>query len=362
MTINYAELGARAATGTSISPEDALAVLNAPDCDTLEIVNAASKPRFAFFSNRVKVNFLVNLKSGLCPEDCFYCSQRLGSKADILKYSWISPEKALEAAEAGINAGARRVCLVASGTGPSNRDVDRIANITKTIKDKHPQVEICACAGFLKDEQGDRLADAGVDAYNHNVNSPESHYEKICTTHTYGDRIHTVNQSKQAKLSPCSGFIAGMGESPEQLVELAFALRDLDVDSIPVNFLIPFDGTPLKGNDVLTANQCLRILSMVRLVNPSTEVRVSAGREIHFRHMQALSLYVANSLFLGDYLTSEGQAGNEDINMIYEAGFVVERIEDVNNPVSEQPVRTVNKSDEVISRKRGVGTELPANV
>jgi len=347
-----AELGERARRGESISREEAAALLATPDEQLLEVVSAASKPRFAFFGNRVKVNFLVNLKSGRCPEDCFYCSQRLGSAADILKYSWLPTEDAVAVAETGIASGARRVCLVASGTGPSNREVGKLAEVARALKAKHPDVEVCACAGFLQEGQGERLAESGVDAYSHNLNTAKSHYPAICTTHSYADRVDTVERAKTAGLSPCSGFIAGMGESAEQLVDLAFALRNLAADSIPVNFLLPFDGTPLAGTDNLTAPDCLRILSMVRLVNPRAEVRIAAGRELHLRSLQVLGLYVANSIFLGDYLTGEGQPGQADLDMISDAGFVVEGAGEAAGP---------SKAGEVRIRRRGAGTRTAAN-
>ncbi|MFB9904107.1 biotin synthase BioB [Allokutzneria oryzae] len=352
--MQFADLGLRASRGESISPEEALAILATADDQILDVVTAASKPRFAFFGNRVRVNFLVNLKSGRCPEDCFYCSQRLGSSAGILKYSWLSTEDAVAVARTGIAAGAQRVCLVASGTGPSNREVGKIAEVSRAIKAEHPGVEICACAGFLKDGQGEVLVDSGVDAYNHNLNAASSHYPQICTTHSYADRVDTVERAKDSGLSPCSGFIAGMGESHEQLVELAFALRELGADSIPVNFLLPFDGTPMKGTNHLTAHDCLRVLAMVRLVNPRSEIRIAAGRELHLRSMQVLGLHIANSIFLGDYLTSEGQPGQADIDMIADAGMVIEGAE-------HAPRATPDKTDEVALRRRGAGTQVQAN-
>lgn len=322
-SMDPAALAATVAAGHRLTAEEGLAVLSTPDADTLRLVTAAGRLRREHFGNTVKVNYLVNLKSGLCPEDCTYCSQRLGSTAEILKYSWLKPEEAVEQAKLGIGGGASRVCLVASGRGPSNRDVDRVATMTDQLKAEHPEVEVCACLGLLKDGQADRLREAGVDAYNHNLNTAESKYEEISTTHTYADRVETVERAKGAGLSPCSGLIVGMGESDEQVVEAVLALREVGSDSIPVNFLMPFDGTPLAGTWELTPLRCLRILALVRLACPDTELRLAGGREMHLRGMQATSLEVANSLFLGDYLTSEGQTADQDLAMIADAGFRV---------------------------------------
>ncbi|WMX48141.1 biotin synthase BioB [Streptomyces roseicoloratus] len=304
--------------------EEALAVLATSDDDLLDVVSAAGKVRRHWFGRRVKLNYLVNLKSGLCPEDCSYCSQRLGSTAGILKYSWLKPDEASAAAAAGVAGGAKRVCLVASGRGPTDRDVERVGKTIEAIKEQNEGVEVCACLGLLSDGQAERLKEAGADAYNHNLNTSEGTYGEITTTHTYADRVDTVQKAHGAGLSACSGLIAGMGETDEDLVDVVFALRELDSDSVPVNFLIPFEGTPLAKEWNLTPQRCLRILAMVRFVCPDVEVRIAGGREVHLRTMQPLALNIANSIFLGDYLTSEGQAGKADLEMIADAGFEVE--------------------------------------
>lgn len=320
---NPAELAERVLAGTPVTPDEALDLLRTDDPGMLDLVAAAARLRREHFGMTVKVNYLVNLKSGLCAEDCGYCSQRLNAGTDILKYSWLSPEQAVEQAEYGIKGGASRVCLVASGRGPSNREVGTVTRTVEALKEQHPDVEVCACLGLLKDGQAESLSGAGVDAYNHNLNTAESHYESICSTHTYQDRVDTVERAKDAGLSPCSGLIVGMRETDEQLVEAVFALRDLGSDSVPVNFLMPFEGTPLAGTWQLSPQKCLKILAVVRFVCPDKEIRMAGGREMHLRSLQPLALHVVNSLFLGDYLTSEGQAAEADLAMIADAGFTV---------------------------------------
>jgi biotin synthase len=339
--------------------EEALAVLGSSDDDLMDVVAAAFRVRRRFFGRRVKLNYLVNIKSGLCPEDCFYCSQRVGSGADVLKYSWLKTDEVLASAEAGVAGGARRVCLVASGRGPTDKDIDRVASTISAFKARNPEVEVCACLGLLSDGQASRLADAGTTAYNHNLNTSGGHYADICTTHEYADRVSTVESAKSAGLSPCSGLIAGMGETDEDLVDVAFALRGLSPDSVPVNFLIPFDGTPLAGEWTLTPQRCLRILAMVRFVCPSAEVRLAGGREIHLRTLQPLALHVVNSIFLGDYLTSEGQPGAADLAMIADAGFTVEGADTEALLAAAQTA--AQTADQVHVRRRGAGTAVPAN-
>ncbi|UCM91354.1 biotin synthase BioB [Streptomyces marincola] len=333
--------------------EEALAVLATSDDELLDVVAAAGKVRRQWFGRRVKLNYLVNLKSGLCPEDCSYCSQRLGSRADVLKYTWLRPGEAAEAASAGVAGGAKRVCLVASGRGPTDRDVDRVAETISAIRERHADVEVCACLGLLGQGQAERLRAAGADAYNHNLNTSEATYRDICTTHGFSDRVDTVRQAQAAGLSACSGLIAGMGESDEDLVDVVFALRDLDPDSVPVNFLIPMEGTPLAGEWNLTPQRALRILAMVRFVCPDAEVRLAGGREVHLRTLQPLALHLVNSIFLGDYLTSEGQAGQADLEMIADAGFEVEGAGTSTLPE--------HRTDLVAVRRRGAGTDLPPN-
>ncbi|MCX2733818.1 biotin synthase BioB [Saccharopolyspora sp. NFXS83] len=351
MTTTFDQLADDVLAGSPATTEDALAVLRAPDDELMSVVAAAGRLRRAHFGNAVKVNYLVDLKSGLCQENCNYCSQAIGSAAPILKYSWLSQDAALAQAGAGLEGGASRVCMVASGRGPSTRDIDKVAEMAGALKRQHPDVEICACLGLLKDDQAERLKAAGVDAYNHNINTAESHHHNIVQTHTYADRVDTVRKAKDAGLSPCSGLIAGLGESDEQLVEALFALRELGADSIPVNFLLPFDGTPFENTWELTPARCLLILAMARFVCPDKEVRIAGGREVHLRSLQPIALHVANSIFLGDYLTSEGQAAEADLEMIRDNGFVVLG--------SEQDL--AQRAAGPVIRRRGAGTDLLPN-
>jgi len=309
--------------GDALSRAEARAVLDWPDADLLDLVAAAHRVRRAHFGRRVKMNFLVNLQSGLCPEDCSYCSQSKTSKAPIEKYRFLSADEVVDMADRAAAAGAARLCLVASMRGPSERDMAAVDEAVRRVKAKHPGLEVCASMGLLKDGQAERLKGAGVDAYNHNLNTSESHYEKICHTHTYQDRIDTVERAKAAALSPCSGAIFGMGETAEDIIDVAFRLRDTGVDSIPINFLIPVPGTALQGRNDLSPNTCLKILCLVRFLNPAMELRIAGGREMHLRSLQALGLYVANSIFVGDYLTTKGQTAAADREMVRDMGFEI---------------------------------------
>ncbi|MDA3804483.1 biotin synthase BioB [Clavibacter sp. CT19] len=339
--------------GGTITVDDAIRVLATPDDEVLDLVAAVARIRRRHFGNRVKLNYLVNLKSGLCPENCGYCSQALGSTAPILKYSWLTTDEAVEQAELGITGGAARVCLVASGRGPSHRDIDRVADIASRVKGRRPSVEVCACLGLLRGGQAERLAAAGVDAYNHNINTAESFHDEIVQTHTYADRIDTITAVQRAGVSPCSGLIVGLGEADRQVIEALGALRDLGAESVPINFLVPFDGTPMAGRWTLTPLRCLTIVALARLMCPDAEIRLAGGRELHLGSLQGLALHVANSMFLGDYLTAEGQTAAADHTLIRENGFVVAGAGDGSEIAgSPQPPRP---------RRRGAGTALDAN-
>ena len=209
--MTYHELGDRAIRGEPLETEEALAVLEAPDGDVLEILNAAYRVRRHHYGDEVRLNYLVNAKSGLCSEDCSYCSQAKGSGAEIEKYPLLTREEITMRAERGVQLGASTCCIVLSGRGPTKKDLEGVAAAVRDVKSRHPALRICACLGMLTEEEGRILAEAGVDRYNHNLNTAESHHDEIVTTHTYEDRKGTVDAARHAGLSVCSGIIVGMG-------------------------------------------------------------------------------------------------------------------------------------------------------
>jgi biotin synthase len=323
LATDWHALADRALAGERLSTDEALAVLRAPDEELLGLLDAAFRVRRQHFGLLVKLNMIVNAKSGICPEDCGYCSQSILSTAEIPKYSMLRSDVLVEGAREAWARKARTYCIVASGRGPSARELREVTDAVRRIKEEIP-MKICACLGLLTREQAHDLAEAGVDRYNHNLNTAAGHHARITTTHTYGDRVATITAVKDAGISPCAGFIAGMGETEEQIVDIAFALRELEADSIPVNFLNAIDGTPLEDRDELDPRRCLKILALMRLVCPSKEIRVAGGREVNLRSLQPLAMYAANSIFVGDYLTTEGQAAHADWAMLEDLGFEIE--------------------------------------
>ena len=322
-TLDWASLIGRSLNGEGISREEGRALLMLPDGDVLAALQAAFEVRQAHFGKRVKVCILQNARSGLCPEDCHYCSQSSLSTATIDKYPLMDKELLLDGARRAFEAGATRYCMVTSGRGPTDEDVEQFCEVTRTIRRQYA-LEICVCLGLLSEPQARRLKDAGVGWVNHNLNTSERFYGDICSTHTYQDRVETVKNVRRAGLMTCSGGIVGMGETDEDILDLAFACRELRMDSIPVNFLHPIKGTPMEAHEFLTPMKCLKVLCLFRFLNPTSEIRAAGGREVNLRGLQALALYPANSIFVEGYLTTPGQAEEQARQMILDAGFVPE--------------------------------------
>jgi biotin synthase len=325
--MNWKQVAKQVLNGDELTNEEALSILNCPDEELLELLNGAYKIRHHYYGNKVKLNMIVNAKSGLCPENCGYCAQSSISTAPIEKYKMMDKEAILKGAEQAHRLNAGTYCIVASGRGPSDKEIDQVASAVKEIKEKY-NLKICACLGLVQPEQAGKLKEAGVERYNHNLNTSENHHEAITTSHTYQDRVNTVQLIKNQGISPCSGVIIGMKETSQDVVDMARSLKALDADSIPVNFLHAIDGTPLEGTSELNPRYCLKVLALMRYVNPTKEIRISGGREVNLRSLQPLGLYAANSIFVGDYLTTAGQESSADHQMLKDLGFEIDYVKE----------------------------------
>lgn len=321
--MNWLQLAQEVIEGKVISDEEAMSILKCDDDNLLSLMHSAFHIRRHYYGKKVKLNMIINAKSGYCPEDCGYCSQSSISTAEIKKYPFISKEKILEGAKIAFENKVGTYCIVASGRGPTKKDLNVVTEAVEEIKEKYG-LKVCACLGLLKAEQAVQLKQAGVDRYNHNLNTSENHYSYITTSHTYNDRINTVEIVKKYGISPCSGAIIGMKETKEDVIAIARALHQLDADSIPVNFLHAIDGTKLEGVQELNPRYCLKVLALFRYINPTKEIRISGGREVNLGSLQPLGLYAANSIFLGNYLTTEGQKKNRDFEILKDLGFEIE--------------------------------------
>jgi biotin synthase len=330
----YSSLATRALAGDAPSADQAHWILEGEDVALLPLLDAAFQVREKHFGREVMIHVLNNVQNGLCPEDCGYCSQNKDSEVAIRKYAMKSDQEIFDEAEKAAKAGASRYCMVLSGRGPTLERTRKLAGMIREIKDRYP-VEVCLSAGLLGNEHAKLLAEAGLDRFNHNLNTSEARYGEICTTHTYADRVATLEAARAHGIGTCSGLIVGMGEEAKDLIEIAFKLRELEVPSIPVNFLIPIEGNRVTQDGSLNPTHCLRVLCLMRFVNPTAEIRIAGGREGNLRSMQPLGLYPANSLFVDGYLTTRGDAARETYQMIADAGFSVSGNSDYDGPLPD---------------------------
>ena len=325
--MDFQTLADKALRDEPLTRDEARAVLCAPDDDLDAILDAALRVREQYFGRRVKLCLLLNAQSGICPEDCGYCSQSKVSTAPVQKYRLLPQEKIVERARAAVDAGATRFCMAIAARGATARDIEHLGDAIAEIR-QDPQLchlEICTSLGLLDAQKCRDLKAAGVDYVNHNLNTGEQHYPKICSTHTYEDRLNTIRNVQSAGLHTCAGGIVGMGESIDDLIDMAFQLRAMEIESIPINVLIRIKGVPLQIAQPTSAAHALRVMSLMRFVNPRAEVRAAAGRE-RLGELQHKVLWPANSLFVDGYLTTPGEHHTDVQNWIEAAGFEAERV------------------------------------
>lgn len=318
----------RALAGEPLTRSECLAILHADEDELLPLLHAAFRVRKEHYGRKVHIQVLENAKVGACPEDCGFCSQ--SSKQGEEGAGSPSGEEPMESVEALVSAAgkaagirAKRFCMVTATRGPSERDLDVICEAAKQIKAKY-DIELCASLGLLTEKKAARLAEAGIDRFNHNLETSERYFDKVVSTHSWADRVKTVKLAKESGMETCCGGIVGLGESEEDLIDLVFALRELDVDSVPVNFLDPRPGTAMAAHQRINPRYALRALCLFRFMCPKADVRVAGGREVNLRSMQGMALYPANSIFTAGYLTTDGNEPTDDMQMILDAGFEVE--------------------------------------
>ncbi len=322
-TTFYQELTTISLSGELLSDATCEKLLTASEIELLPLLNAAYQVRKTYFQNEVQLHILNNAQNGYCPEDCHYCAQASSATTDIEAYPLKPDAEILAEAERAYQSGAYRYCIVMSGRGPSPKRVSHLAKLIRTVKARYP-IEVCLSAGLIDVDAAGILKEAGLDRLNHNLNTSEAHYPKICSTHSYQDRMDTLQAAQRVGLACCSGVIVGMGEETVDLIRVAKELRHLEVASLPVNFFLPISGTRLAEMPTLTPDYCLRVLCLYRFLNPRAEIRVAAGREHHFRSMEVMALYPANSMFIDGYLNAEGSTASRTLQMIRDAGFTIQ--------------------------------------
>ena len=301
----------------------ALTLLSQELPHTLGLLEEARKVREKHFGKKVLVHVLANAKSGQCSEDCGFCSQSVRFKTDIEEYPLIDSDDLYARAQKADEAGAEKFCIVTATRGPTTALLDQLCPSIERIKADFPDLKICTSLGLLEKDAAERLKSSGVTRYNHNLESSERHFPKLVTTHTYDDRISTVQTAKDAGLESCCGGIIGTGEDDEDIIDLFYKLKELDVESIPINFFNPRPGTPYGDLKPIEGMKALRILAIARLIHPDKDIRCAGGREVVLGTLQPFCLYAVNSIFTNGYLTTPGQGRSDDEKMISEIGYEI---------------------------------------
>lgn len=312
--LSYAK---RVLDGEEISFDEAVELIHTSDEDTMVLLAMADKIRQKFNGNEVDLCAIVNARSGKCPENCKFCAQSAHYDTGVKEYPLLAEDALLEAAKKAKEAGAIRFSVVTSGRNTSNpKEFEQIIHVLRRIREE-VGVEICCSLGLLELEQAKQLKEVGVTRYHSNIETAPSNFPNICSTHSYEDKMYTINNAKEAGLRICSGGIFNLGESLEQRVEMAFTLKELGVDSIPLNLLNPIPNTPFEKNSPLSPLEILRTFAVFRFILPHAQIRTAGGREINLRSLQALALTGGlNGIMVGNYLTTEGRAPEEDLQMI----------------------------------------------
>ncbi len=320
--MNFDALADRVLEGGAPTKAEAHAVLASADEELDGLLLAARRVREAAFGREVHIHVLQNAKSGLCSEDCSFCSQSVKHDSEVPRYKVQTVETLVAGAHDAVSMGAKRYCMVTSTRRPSEKELQVICEATRRIK-AELDIDICASLGKLVGGDAETLVEAGVNRFNHNLETSENYYPEVVSTHTWQSRVDTVKAAKAAGLEACCGGIMGLGEAAQDRVDLAFSLRALEVESIPVNFLDARPGTPLAHVERMRPEDALRSLCMFRFVNPRADLRVAGGREKILGEHQGRALYPANSIFCNGYLTTGGQGFERDVAMIEAAGFKV---------------------------------------
>ena len=302
-----------------ITFEDAERLLSTNDIITL--CSSANNITRTFSGNAVDVETLINAKSGRCPEDCSFCAQSSFYNTGVDKFPLLSKDVILEQAQKAKEAGATSFCLVCAYRSPPEKDFEQICQTIEEIK-KNVMIDIDVSLGFMTHKMARRLKSLGVKRYNHNLEASESYFSQICKTHDFVDRVNTAKLVKEEGLELCCGGIIGMGESPKQRLELAFSIKSLEPDEVPINILISRKGTPLENIHPLDPMDAIKTIAVWRFIMPKTILKIAGGREVHLKDKERVALRAgANGIITGGYLTTGGNSAKEDITMIREIGL-----------------------------------------
>ena len=314
MALSFAE-------DSTLTKSSALEILDLQGEALENLLDAAYRLRTKYKGNRVNIQLLTNVRSGNCTQNCAYCAQSRDSEAPIEKYRYVEDKKLYGDNDMVDEFHLSRHCIGLSGIRFADSDIESLAERIRKMKKNGTQ--ICCSIGFLTEHQAQILKDAGLNRINHNLNSSRRFYPSICTTHTYQERIDNLRMLKRIGFEICSGGIIGMGESKEDVVDMMFELKEINPESVPINFLLPVKGTRLAERDIstLTPEYCIKVLCLARLMLPKSDIRCAAGREVYFKGYEKTLFKIVDSIFASGYLTEGGESLEKTFRTIEEAGF-----------------------------------------
>jgi len=326
--MTYLHFAQEVIDGNAISPEQALEFIRTSDENTFSLLAAANFIRKTFKGNKIKLCAIVNAKSGKCSENCSFCAQSAHHKTKIQTHPLLSKQEIAQAAKTAEKI-MQATCFSIVTSGKATKSEQELETISAALQSINNDTDLnrCVSIGTLTLESIQKLKDSGLKRLHHNLESAESFFDQICTTHAYEERLATIKLAKQAGLEVCSGGIFGLGESLEQRVELGLTLRELEVESVPINILNPVIGTPAAENhQPMTPLEVLRLVATYRFILPQADIGVFGGREQALKHLQPLMFMAgANVTLVGDYLTTKGQAPEKDLQMIKDLGLEIDR-------------------------------------
>jgi biotin synthase len=319
-----ARLKEKSLKGKPLTFAEGVWLISRRDKETFELMAAANEIRQHYKSNKIKLCSIVNAKSGKCSENCMFCSQSAHHKTHVDVYPLMSAKEMYMTAKDSYNNGATCFGIVTAGKGiKSEKEIDAICETIKKIN-KTMDMDHCASIGIMSKEHLKKLKDSGLKKFHHNLESAKSYFGKMCTTHTFEDRVRTVKDAKSVGLRACCGGIFGIGESLKQRVELALQIKELDPESVPINFLMPFKGTKAEKIPLMQPLEALRLVAAYRFLLPDKDIGVFGGRELVLGSLQPLMFLAgANLTLIGNYLTSGGNSPEQDMKMITDLGLTV---------------------------------------
>ena len=316
--------GQKVLGGGLLSRDEALQLLEEGKKDFWDLLYYSNKIREKYFGYKVKICSIVPGRVGGCSEDCKFCAQSARYKTHVDKAEYTPEEEIFEAAQIAKNNGVKTIGIVNSGQSVSEKEMDRLGGVIKKIKTELGMV-VCAGLGVLDERQAAKLKEIGVDRYNHNLETSERHFPDIVSTHSFQDRINTIENCIKAGMGVCAGGVFGIGESETDRIDMALAIRELKVDMVPMNFLHPIKGTPLENSKAMSPRDILTVIAIYRFILPQAQIKVAGGRTLNLRTMQSWIFNAgASAIMSGNYLTTSGQDVASDSQMIKDLGLVPE--------------------------------------